>query len=181
MGRKPPSEMERLYLFLDLAEHYISACEELPLASTVSMSLDAKLPLALEMRLMLQRKFVELEHGEDGNVHLRRVASAFRECFTGSSPVLQQNLDSYAAEVGTVLEGKTGIVVNGEQDEKKVVFYDALYGRLMHADWGRAEMNKGRAGFIAIMALTDICHHLDQLIREAHLSVKSALDAGQLK
>lgn len=181
MSRKPPTELDRLLLFVDLAEHYFAACDELPLNTNVKVSLAEKVPLALEVRLMLLRKFVEQEHGRDGNIHLRRVAAAFGECFVGSSPVFQQNLALYAAEVGAVLEGKTGVIVNGQQDDKAELLFDALYGRLMHADWGRSKMNQGRAGFIVRMALTDICLDLDRLIREAHLSVSSALKDGHLR
>ncbi|MEQ4518504.1 hypothetical protein ABLI39_03960 [Pseudarthrobacter sp. B907] len=181
MSRKPPTEMDRLILFVELADHYLKACDELPLETGVSISMSEEVPLALELRLMLLRKFVEQDRDGDGNVHLRRVASAFGECFVGSSPVYQENLTLYAAEVGRVLEGKTGMVANGVQDEKYGIFYDALYGRLMHADWGRNSANLGRAGFIMRAALTDIYLHLDGLVREAHFSITSALEQGQLR
>lgn len=74
MSRKPPTELERLLLFVDLAEHYFEACDELPLDTNVEISFSEKVPLAHEVRLMLLRKFVEQEQGKDGNVHLRRVA-----------------------------------------------------------------------------------------------------------
>lgn len=180
MSRKPPTEIDRLRLFVDLAEHYFGACDELPLERGVRISFNEAVPLALEVRLMLLRKFFERERQQDGNVHLRRIARTFGDCFTGSSPVLGQNLALYAADFNSILEGKTGIVVNDRQDSNGEVLYDALYGGLMHADWEKWETHKKRAGFVSRSTLTHVWEGLDHLVREAHLSVTTAFEAGHL-
>ncbi|MCG2622696.1 hypothetical protein LVY72_12360 [Arthrobacter sp. I2-34] len=178
--RTVPTELDRLKLFLDLAEHYIAVCEQLPLgeAGKVKISLrDEPLSVAFEMRLMLLRKFID-----GSNVDLEKVAKAFGSCYSGPANMLKENLESYADDIERTLQGEIGFSIVGMPPTVHMdYFYNALYGRLMHADWNRWNLLQKRAGFEVRMSLMETYRRLDHFVREAHHSVKSAFDMGELQ
>lgn len=128
-NRKAPSDYVRLEMFLDMAEHYIRACDDLPLpegSNKFKVAFEEQpLSTALELRLMLLRKFLEPTGHQ--NVSLEPVTESFRKCYTGPSGALEQNLAMFVDDVQKTMRGEIGFVFNNEPQESHFEYFRTLW------------------------------------------------------
>lgn len=178
---KPPTDSARLALFLDLAEHYDRLRLAFPYTDDDNKIFanfaDQDLPPALEVRLMLLRKFVVA----DENVNLHRVIAALERETPGRPASLNQDIRNLRDSLKDTKAGKIGSSIAGKDDSIHLDYYfTTVFGSLLHADWDKWNTARANRNFARTLTLRNLEDQYARTIGAVYGTIINAIDNGHL-
>ena len=183
--REPPTDSDRLRMFISLATDHESLAEALPITDTVTMAepvttADRIDHMRRQLRAASTRKFIfDLRD----HVHLEKVFASAEACVSGTTPPMNDYIQMLRERLVRVrTQSDVEYVLDGHDsvDDQNII-EDLVYGRLLHGDyakWWRTEQRK-RTGW-EVSSLMFWLSDAESLIASARDMVVDGVNGGHL-
>lgn len=180
MSRRPPTEMDRLRLFLASVDEY----EDLESAMPRPEKLSLIHPAAPSERwtsilhAMVLRKY----YSPEDELALGKVIGAIERCLTRRPPAFDRWKAARLHEVAYQrTHGSPWRITTPDGQERGFgdLAFDDLYGGLLHGDWGRWQ-RRSAGSAMADHAMWDWCIDAAALVRGIREQIDASVAAGVL-
>jgi len=185
MTRKPPTDLEHLRLFLDLARDQLELRRLYPTPPHVQLTASGERTQAYWNRLIRASSMRKFAIQESDNVYLTRLFDVLEKVVPQPPDDLADFLPDAreAFEKRSEDEAYIATFVDGKETSVPEMVEDLVYGELLHGDYGRHQRAVQRRWFAlndsALMAwlfafeelLGDIVEHLETLEQRGALTL----------
>lgn len=180
-NQEPPTDIDRLALFADLARQYEVATHSLRSTDRNPSLSGEELIHSRMVRAALLRKFFLGRHDQ---VHLDKVAASLKAAIRTASSLDDspiEKCDTLQADFAH-LPTSGGTISNGATQEEYTawqVFNLVSYGNILHGDYGKWRLTRSYGSHAFMVSLSHTVHRLERLLFTLTVLVREALQTFQ--